>query len=106
LPELEVSVILEKEPRPSICGLWDWFNQGTVNIEGSPENGRMRQTAYDGSLVNEGTWRNIDPREGVYELRWAFGGWVDILQMSRDGRNLAGLNNRRHPVRGKRMNSK
>jgi len=100
--ELAASVFLELEPEPAILGQWDWFNGGTVLIEGSPESGRMRQTAYDGRAVNSGIWKRTNPYERLYELRWQDGGWVDILMLSRDGTVLKGTNNRRHVVSGVR----
>ncbi|MBN1223737.1 MAG: hypothetical protein JXB23_10835 [Candidatus Aminicenantes bacterium] len=102
-PYLTASVFLELEPKPGICGLWEWFNGGTVAFEGSQESGRMTQTGFDGSPVNQGTWQRMNPYERLYELRWDSGGWVDVLKLSRDGKSLKGTNNRRFPVTGVRI---
>lgn len=68
-------------PCEALLGKWKWFTGGMVSINA------------DGTIThdpdNDGTWECTDSARGRVTVRWRFGGYVNRLAVSPDGRALA-----------------
>ena len=99
LKQIEARDVRKEQPQTTIygrcklvAGTWRWFNGQTVHIGDG---------VCHASGGNKGIWKCKDP-DGVIEIRWKKGGWIDTLRLSSDGKKLEGSNQTGNPVWGKR----
>ncbi len=93
--EARVGLARIQDPCFDIIGEWRWFNGGIASF--FPNN-----TFSKSDSGNTGRWECIDASRRKFRLSWRDGGWVDTVQLSRDGLRLSGSNQFFFPVSGVR----
>lgn len=83
-------------PCDAIVGKWAWFTGGNLYI--NPD-GTISAKEY-GVL---GKWECANPSRGVFTISWTYGGYVDTVTLSADGRSLSGTNQHNYKVTASRV---
>jgi hypothetical protein len=86
------------EAPPEKCGAagrWRWFNGAVFVIDA--KGGAVGYDAKGTKLLDQGTYRCVDPVTRTVEIRWKKG-WVDTLSLNLSGNRLEGTNQYRTKI--------